>query len=473
MKKTLAVTIALVLVLSLIPATALAADTITVSNSAQLAAALTGAADGDTIFLLDGEYTLDQTTLNMNLTIIGESEAGVVLKPTGDTGAYSRTAGDTSGWLFLQTGSLSISNLTMDGSGFLITQALRTNGALTVKNVTIKNIEYSQYFGFGIGVYQPGSLDATNVTMSNIARVGIHAKGETTVDGFNYTGKGAITCLDYALEIGTFNGSMTPFSVSVTNATITDCLGVADDSAGSGSGAIYINTYFYQADGGTDSLITINISQCTISNSSTGIYIGYYDKGEYSDTVVSDSNFVGCETDLYYSGLAGTSTFTTSGNYFGGGAPTASVQYGNTIIGIDDYVVLPVPMDTDTEVTAGIDPNYTIIIPATVDFGTLIKDTGIASVAFDVSATGLVLEPGASVDVTVSSDFLMRYSSADLPYALYNTTASGVDALEDGDSFASFEEDGTHNGRAEVDTSNIENAGSFEDTMVFTITYME
>ena len=294
--------------------------------------AIDAVSTGDTIKLSNGEYLLDQTTINTNLTITGESEAGVVLKPTGGTGAYSTTGGDTSGWLFVQSGSLNISNLTMDGTGYAIAQALRAKGNLTVTNVTIKNIEYSQYIGFGIGVYQPGSLIATNVTMSNIARVGIHAKGETSVNGFNYTGKGATDCLDYAMEIGTFSGSMTPFSVNVNNASIADCLGVASVD-GSSSAAIYINTYFYQAYGGTASLITANITNSTISNSSVGVHVGYSDKPEYSHTTVSYTSFTGCGTDLIYSGNAstGNSSFTTVGNTYDGGTPTIVEENGNVI----------------------------------------------------------------------------------------------------------------------------------------------
>lgn len=473
MKKWLAVLLVFLLVLALVPASVSAAGTIyRVWNSAQLADALAAASDGDTICLYDGTYALDQTTLNMDLTIIGESEDGVILTPTGNTGAYSTTGGDTSGWIFLESGSLSISNLTMDGTGFAITQALRTKGALTVENVTVKNIEYSQYFGFGIGVYQPGSLDAKNVTMSNIARVGIHAKGDTAVDGFNYTGKGAITCLDYAMEIGTFNGSMTPFTVDVANAVITDCLGVADDSAKSGSAALYVNTYFYQADGGTTSLIDVNLDRITINNCSVGVYIGYYEKGEYSDTLLTNSNIINCETDIAYQGLAGTSTFTTSGNYFGGGAPNVECKYGNTIAGIEDYVTNPVAMSQDTDVTAVVDPTYMIIIPAAVDFGILTKGTGVQEMDFPVEARDVVIENGYEIVVGVSSPFVMNDQNgagpASLGYKLYDSVPG---LINDGDVFSSFEADRTETGEVTVNADDIVKAGSYKGTMDFAISY--
>ena len=471
MKKTLIVILVVALLTVMIPTMALAATTINVSTSAELATAIASATNGDVIYLFDGDYTLDQTTLNVDIAIIGESEDGVVITATGDTGAYSTSGGDTSGWLFLESGSLSISNLTMDGNGFSISQALRTKGALTVENVTIKNIEERQYFGFGIGVYQPGSLDATNVTMSNIERVGIHAKGDTDIDGFNYTGKGAITCLDYAIEVGTFNGSMTPFTVNVKSAVITDCLGVADDSAGSGSAALYINTYFYQNGGGITSLITVNIDYATINNSSVGLYVGYYEKGEYSDTILSNSNILNCSTDIRYVGLAGTSTLETVGNYFGGSAPTLSIEYGNTITGLDSYVTTPVPMNQDTDITAEIDPTFMIIIPAAVDFGNILKDTGVQEQNFPVEAIGVLLEPGCNIDVTVTSPFVMKdedgAGSVELAFAMNNESG----AVLTGNTFATFTGNDTEDGSIAVNTDNITMAGSYKGTLVFAITY--
>ena len=124
-----------------------------------------------------------------------------------------------------------------------------------------------------------------------------------------------------------------------------------------------------------------------------------------------------------------------------------------------------------TDVEAGVDVTYTIIIPASVDFGTLTAGAEIVSQPFNVTATGVLLEGGAHVDIAVSSDFTMSDGGADLPYELYNVSSGGI-ALSSGNQFASFDEDGTQDGRAEVDTSDITNAGSFMDTMVFTITYV-
>ena len=79
-------------------------------------------------------------------------------------------------------------------------------------------------------------------------------------------------------------------------------------------------------------MITANITNSTINNCSVGIYVGYYDKPEYSNTVVSGTNFINCETDLLYEGEAGTSTFTTYSNSYSNGTPTIVENYGNVII---------------------------------------------------------------------------------------------------------------------------------------------
>jgi len=137
-------------------------------------------------------------------------------------------------------------------------------------------------------------------------------------------------------------------------------------------------------------------------------------------------------------------------------------------------VVFPTGTGKSTAVNSSVDPTYTIIIPASVDFGTLIKGSGVIAREFDVTAQDLVLESGSHVDVSVQSSFLMSDGATPpttLEYLLYNTAADGS-PLSTGAQFASFTTSGTQDGRVTVDTGAITNAGSYSGTMVFTIAYV-
>ena len=477
MKKTLAILLVIAMLLVMLPTMALAASTISVRTTAELNTAISSYSAGDTIFLYNGNYGLDQALLFDDLTMVGESEDGVVLTPTAGTAS----SGDASGWIFVdETASLNISNLTMDGTGFAIFRAIYANGTVVAENVTIKNISHHLYVGFGISLYQDAGLPAAanltvlNVTMSNIERVGIHAKGNTTVDGFNYTGKGAIDCLDYAMEIGTISTS-TAFTVSVTNATITDCLGVASD--GSGSAGLYANTYFYSHPSYGDNhtpMLTVTMDGINFFNCSVGLYIGYSDAvDECSDTTISNSNFFNCDDDIAYAGaVPAVGSVTTSGNFYGGGAPTVFVTEGNVIAGLDTYVTMPVATMEDTDVTAGVDPAFMIIIPAAVDFGDLQKNSGFVAQSFPVEAVDVVIEAGYEIDVSVTSPFVMKDMDGagvvELPYALFDEATSQVLS---GTSFTAFVADRIEAGAVQVDTSLILSPGSYKGIMDFTIAY--
>lgn len=125
----------------------------------------------------------------------------------------------------------------------------------------------------------------------------------------------------------------------------------------------------------------------------------------------------------------------------------------------------------DTEVSANVDPTYIIIIPAAVDFGTLVKDTGVQTQAFPVQAVGVVLEPGCHIDVDVAGPFLMMdedgLGGVSLAYNLSNE--SGL--ITPPSTFATFIGDDTEDGTVSVDTTAIAAAGSYKGTMNFTISY--
>ena len=120
-----------------------------------------------------------------------------------------------------------------------------------------------------------------------------------------------------------------------------------------------------------------------------------------------------------------------------------------------------------TEVLAFVDPAFTIVIPASVNLGTLVKGQGIIKQDFDVEARDVVIEDGASIEVKVRSDLKMRAGDAELEYELYKDDEKIVD---DG-LFASFEEGRIQTGHIQVDTGHIIYAGDYSDAITFSIEY--
>ena len=480
MKKTLIMVLVAAMVIAIMPTMALAANTIHVSPTDDLDAAISGAADGDTVFIYEGTYSLGHVVLDKNLTIVGESEEGVVLVPNFTIGAFAPNETDfyraavasDSAWLFVDAGyTLNLSSVTMDGENNEIAFVVRSHGDVNATDVTIKNTFRTDYCGFGIGIFPTGKLVATNVTMSNMERSGIYGASDADIVGFDYTGKGDSPRLDYALNISPpRDGSAVRYLVNISDSTIRDC-GVS--SSDWGSGAFYVNSYYYQANGGTDTeIVTLNADHVNIYDCEVGLYVGYSDSyNDFGVANINNTNFFDCGLDLDVRSLNNTPV-STSGNYYGGGAPNVHLGDGDAIIGIDTFVTTPVAMSDDTEVTAGVDPTFMINIPAAVDFGTLIKGSGEQTQDFVVEAQGTVLEPGASIVVTANGPFVMKDNDgageAQINFQLWNS----VNQVGFDDEFAAFFGDRTEDGTVRVDTDLIETAGSYKGTMSFTIEYV-
>lgn len=130
---------------------------------------------------------------------------------------------------------------------------------------------------------------------------------------------------------------------------------------------------------------------------------------------------------------------------------------------------------SQTEVKAGVDPTFMIIIPSQVDFGTVVKNTGMQEQDFSVEAQNVVIEPGAGIEVRVDVDdgFKLSDGSANtLDYSLYNVAdLTGATPLADGDLYHRFVSDQTVDGKVTLDTDQITVAGSYSDIMNFIIEY--
>lgn len=127
-----------------------------------------------------------------------------------------------------------------------------------------------------------------------------------------------------------------------------------------------------------------------------------------------------------------------------------------------------------TQVSGGVDPVYVIVIPASVDFGTMNKDSGIISQEISIEAHSVVIEEGYEINVGVTSDFVMKndngFGTVSLPFYLYNSAPT---LITSGSTFTTFESDRTETGQVTVDTADITKAGAYEGTMDFVITYRE
>ena len=136
-----------------------------------------------------------------------------------------------------------------------------------------------------------------------------------------------------------------------------------------------------------------------------------------------------------------------------------------------NYTVNVTP-STGTEVTASVEPTYTIVIPSAVDFGTLQKIDAIKEATFTVEATDVFIEDGASINVAVTSDFVLASGSEQLPYKLYNGNNDEFSGTATGLAYTSFTSTGTDDGKVTVNQNDITAAGDYAGTMTFAISYV-
>jgi hypothetical protein len=237
--------------------------------------AVGAASAGDTIHVAAGTYVhVGQIIIDKDLTITGANKATTIIK---------RSSGFTGSYFFrVNAGEFNLSNVTLDGDGNLYGGVRYGDpGTGTIDNNIIKNIVSSGYMGFGVVAYANDVIVSNNI-FTNIGRVGVWVGGENAlITGNTYTGKGAIDCLDYGIEVG-MGGVAT-----ITDNTITNCLGVAS-SDGSTSAAILVTTYYGP---GTTATITGN----TLTGNTGGIGVGY-DESDTS-TVVAHYNNINGNTD--------------------------------------------------------------------------------------------------------------------------------------------------------------------------------
>lgn len=264
------------------------ANTINVSNGALIQQAIHFAdatdADAEDINLAAQTFTdPSQVVVDRDVNITGAGKLDTIVNPGFNTGS----SGDSRGWWLVNSGTvLNLSDLTMDGNGQLVWQGIRHKGSGTIDNVLFNDIQYNpstNYQGTAVAAFGDGTLDITNSMFTNIGRIGVLYYGAgvagSTFSGNAYTGKGAGDWLDYALDIS--NGA----TITVSDNTISNNLGVAS-SDGSTSAGVLVTTYFGP---GTAASFSGN----TLTDNSTGIYVGYDSADSSAVTICADNVITG------------------------------------------------------------------------------------------------------------------------------------------------------------------------------------
>ena len=215
---------------------------------------------GDTVLLADGTFDLGgaQVVIDRDVTIKGQGKSDTTLHIDYNT----TNSGDARGAIFVADGvNATISDLAVNGTGQLVSQAIRVVGNATIDNVAVYDVYYAQYVGTGVAV-QFGHADISNSDFYNIQRIGAHFRDDTSgsVSYSTFTGKGDGAHLDYGIEAGAGG------QITVDHVTITGNTGGAGD--GSGSAGILATTYY--GDG-----TSVVITNSNITGNGSAVAVGY------------------------------------------------------------------------------------------------------------------------------------------------------------------------------------------------------
>lgn len=208
-----------------------------------VAAANANADPSNTIIVAPGTHPASyQVHITKTLTIIGSGAANTVIVPTSNT---ATEGGDSGGWILASPGiHLTIRDLTLDGTGFLIGRGVRSYAKTVLQGCVIKNIRYNEngpdYAGMGFQVLFNNAYINGN-TFVGFGRIGMYVYGPQSTDskivGNVFVGKGNGNHLDYGVEV---EGDAT---VEIAHNSFFNCRGVAtvDNSTSAG---ILATTFF-------------------------------------------------------------------------------------------------------------------------------------------------------------------------------------------------------------------------------------
>ncbi|MEY8843331.1 Ig-like domain-containing protein, partial [Cribrihabitans sp. XS_ASV171] len=316
--------------------------------------AVAAATSGSTLRVGSGDVNIEngapdgQVVIDKDISIVGLGAGTTTLKVNANTG----TSGDARGTLVVNDGiTFNMSDLTMDGTGFDVWQAVRHKGSGVFDSVSFENIGYNPsttYQGTAIAVFGNNSdVDVIDSNFANIGRIGVLYYGANTTGTFQgntYIGKGDGDHLDYALDISA--GA----DVDVIDNTISDNRGVASSDGSVSAGAL-VSTFFAA---GTNAEFSGN----SFADNANGVYFGFDATDMSSGSFTGSNSFTGSGTGVRVLGngaVSGTDSISgdaSTVNWDGG-------SLGNTIVGagLDDMLSGAEGNDT---ITGGLgDDSYT------------------------------------------------------------------------------------------------------------------
>lgn len=458
MKKTLVFILAVAMVLTLLPATALAENATLTVGTGGTYTSIQAAVDEASKTAGTTTINIKAGTYNETVKILQQPDVNIVLQGERGTVFTGNMIIDGNG-RYNGPETLQINNITFDKSGQTLTSsvdiiALKGLSATHsyTHNVTIQGCSFigdkSGINTVAVRVGEAGGNTAYNTTIKNCTFTQLHSivqarcqglimdtvTGTNVISGINAANSSNITlknvkiyAVKYGFRLGESSGTAENGDIKISNCVLSASAPSASDEA----------TIMIRASSKADILIT-----------SSDIFGNVVNLSSNSLTLTLD--------DVYLSGD------------ISGFKPSQAITQTNAL-------TVPHPSQTATEVKASVNPSYIIVIPASVNFGSLILGSGEITKEFDVTAQGLVIENGMKVKVSVTSDFEMEDAAASskLAYKLYNSASGGNPfAANESTEFASFTESDTHDGRVTVNTNIIKTAGSYQDTMTFSISYV-
>jgi hypothetical protein len=279
---------------------------------------------GGTINVAAGSYAEGpQLVIDKDISIVGAGCGATVITPTADTSS----SGDARGWFLVPSSpgsTFSMSDVTLDGTGFKIWQAIRNIGSGgTFDGVCFTEIKFDEsgpsYAGTAMAAFGSGPVDVSNSTFDEIGRIGILYFGTgvsgSVFSGNTYAGKGVGDFLDYMLDISA--GAV----LQVTGNTVSGNRGVASVDSSTSAG-ILVSTFF---GAGTAALIDLNL----IEDNTSGIAIGF-DASDTATSTVTCNEIMDNDFGITVIGVDGSAT-TANDNTITGNA-TDGIE-GSALVG--------------------------------------------------------------------------------------------------------------------------------------------
>lgn len=464
MKKILAVAVALIMVLALVPAFALADTTTVVNDEAGILAALTAGGDIE----LGADITVDNSSLSAYTK-------SVTLDLNGYTLYFENSA-----LTFAGAGVNFILKDTDPEGGGLLNFAdyyvtIVNHATMTLINGTISA------FWYGIAAFthatvnvEGGAIYTTEAGSGCISGNGSAGSGNTVINirggvleaEYGVTTKDVESMAIYHPQAGTLNISggklkggtgitMVAGTLNMTGGTVSGTANGSpvyensNGSKGSGSALCLISNDDYAGN------IFVNIEGGVLNSRYTYAIDGFSYKNTYNPN----------ETNVTSVKVGKGATLTT---------PMASA-----IIAVEsDKLTINEAANIQTGVTslvrANVSPTFTIIIPALVNFGELTNSGNTLVQPFKVALTNALLEPDAQVEVSVVSDFTMdNGGDGTIAYTVTNeaeTLAATGNIAETGNIYVIFTGNDIDEGIAAC-VNTITQAGAYTDTMVFSVFY--